>query len=140
MPERCGCGARDCQRCFPYTEPKVVHEWTEDGGKYRIHDTDVGPMLYVVRPSPQSPCQFVKELARLAARVQELEKELSEICDPEAAADYEDRIDALAGMVNKEQAENKRLREALGEYGHHKPRCKLDPCDCGILAALKEKP
>ena len=79
------------------------------------------------------PVEMVRysDYARLAARVQELEAGvlLSEAGNRVLEVEADDLI-----------AENKRLRKALGEYGHHKPRCKIDPCDCGILEALKEKP
>ena len=39
-------------------------------------------------------------------------------------------------------AENQRLRDALLEYGRHKPRCPATwpgepaPCECGLMTAL----
>ena len=64
-----------------------------------------------------------EEIKALEAQVRELEDDVRE------------GVEAQVRYV----AENTRLREALREYGHHKPHCKLDPCDCGILEALKEK-
>ena len=145
------------------TEPKVVHEW-EDGeteykllldGSLRWEQVDIGSRC--ILEGSLTPSSITKELARLAARVQELEKELEKrgellgevasdlqhVCRKREAAqarvqELEADMSILGGEATR--ADNKRLRDALGEYGHHKPRCKLDPCDCGILEALREKP
>jgi len=71
----------------------------------------------------------------LTDRIKELEGSLEARC--RERDDLQQRVDNCNKNAGREI---KRLRKALGEYGHHKPRCKIDPCDCGILAALKEKP
>ena len=83
---------------------KVVHEWKEDGGWYQIHGSVDEPFLYVVEHAMQSPCQFLKEMARLAARVEELERRLN--------ASWEREDEKVAGLIRC-HAENARLREAL---------------------------
>ena len=93
------------------TEPKVV--------RYRPCPEDDGVMI----ESPTGGYVSWRQYSALAARVQELEDDVRE------------GVEAQVRYV----AEITRLREALREYGHHKPHCKLDPCDCGILEALKEK-
>ena len=46
-----------------------------------------------------------------------------------------DEVEPCIGYLEmKEQRDE--LIEALREYGHHKARCNLTPCDCGILAIL----
>lgn len=46
-------------------------------------------------------------------------------------------FDEKQAVIDRLTAENARLRNALMEYGHHKTGCKIDPCDCGILALLR---
>jgi len=107
------------------SEPKVVHEYEAVGTKIRVTEEDGKHLRWMLYKGEWccDPTEDAEELARLAARVQELEDDVRE------------GVEAQVRYV----AEITRLREALGEYGHHKPHCKLDPCDCGILEALKEK-
>jgi hypothetical protein len=71
----------------------------------------------------------LEENHALAERVEELEEKLQ---------DDLDIIMKLLLQIGRLTDEIKRLREALREYGHHKPHCSADPCTCGILEALQE--
>jgi len=114
------------------TEPKVVRYHFEPGPSHTYHmaANEIGSW---VRHS---------DYACLAAELEDLKEEerlnqeaFQRIMEERCPSD-EDHCTCVPIL----RRENERLREALGEYGHHKPRCKLDPCDCGILEALKEKP
>ena len=45
-------------------------------------------------------------------------------------------LDAKQAIIARLKDDNRLLREALLEYGHHKPRCDIDKCDCGIIYIL----
>ena len=45
--------------------------------------------------------------------------------------------EALQAKLKALEDRVRELEDGLREYGHHGVGCKLDPCDCGILALLK---
>ena len=121
------------------TEPKVVHEW-EDGeteykllldGSLRWEQVDIGSRC--ILEGSLTPSSITKELARLAARVLELEGQIITAING---------LEQYKEMVLERDAENARLREALRDA---LSMLRDDEIDLGdmeqrMLDALKEKP
>jgi hypothetical protein len=118
------------------SEPKVVHEWEWKKG-YRVRFVESGE--YILPQVQREETEWVfadlpagvipTELARLAARVQELEEQIRGYGHVWWTKDQQVEIDEL-------NAENTRLREALEKIR------ALGPYEMQEMAdeALKEKP
>jgi hypothetical protein len=64
---------------------------------------------------------------------------MAAIAERDALAERVKELEALyVADTKRNMTEIAKLREALREYGHHKPHCSADPCTCGILEALQE--
>jgi len=111
------------------TEPKVVHEWFGGTGAitnlYRVDDHGA-----ITCQNPNDESEYVKpnlfsigrELARLAARVQELEA----LGDADAFRDLADAHNELRDHNVELLAENKRLREPACDCLIHGLRHRQD--------------